>query len=269
MTSRRPVPIPGTTARPGPKEPALKADPTAQLRLLDLQAVDSTLDQLSHRLEHLPEAATLNDLVSRQSDLAAERTRLRTEVDDLAREQRKADADVEQVKTRRSRNQERVDAGQIADPKQLQAMQHEIETLDKRISELEDAELDVLERLETAQQELADVESQLEALGSEVEAATAARDTAAADITRQQDDSRAERAAVVPDIPETLLALYDRLRSQQNGVGAGAIQHKRCSACHLDIGAADLARMAAAPADEVLRCEECNRILVRTPESGL
>jgi predicted nucleic acid-binding Zn-ribbon protein len=251
------------------KEPTLKADPTAQLRLLDLQAVDSRLDQLSHRLEHLPEAAALAEVARRQAELTSAHTRLRTEVDDLAREQRKADADVEQVKSRRARNQERIDAGQIADPRQLQAMQHEIETLDRRISDLEDAELDVLERLETAQTELARVVSELSAIEDEVAKATTARDAAAADITAQQGTSRTEREALVGDVPEPLLTLYDRLRAQREGVGAGAIQHGRCGGCRLDIGAAELARIAAAPSDEVLRCEECNRILLRTPDSGI
>jgi uncharacterized protein len=236
--------------------------------LLDLQAVDANLDLLSHRLEHLPAAIALAELVERQGDLLAQRGRLQTEVDDLSRDQRKADADVEQVKSRRARNKERIDAGQIADPKQLQAMQHEIETLDRRISDLEDVELDVLEQLEAAQNTLAGVVAELAGLEGELAAATAARDVAVEEIAGHQAADFAEREALVAQIPEPLLALYDKLRAQLNGIGVGAIQQKRCGGCRLDIGAADLARMTGAPSDEVLRCEECNRILVRTPESG-
>jgi predicted nucleic acid-binding Zn-ribbon protein len=242
---------------------------SAQLRLLDLQSVDSTLDQLSHRLEHLPEAVALDELTRRQAELTVEQLRLQTEVGDLSREQRKADADVEQVRSRRARNRERVDAGQVADPKQLQAMQHEIETLDRRISDLEDVEIDVMERLEAAQSGLSAVEDQLDGLDGEVSAAAAAREAAAAGIAGQQAASWKEREQLVAQIPEPLLTVYDRLRAQLGGTGVGAIERGRCGGCRLDIGAAELARIAAAPADEVLRCEECNRILVRTAQSGL
>ena len=134
------------STRPAPdrhaEEHTLKADPFAQLKLLDLQAVDAGLDQLAHQLKNLPEhAAPRRALGARGRRVRASWARRETEVSDLEREQRKADADVEQVKTRRSRNQERIDGGHGRDPKQLQAMQHEIVALDKRISDLEDEEL--------------------------------------------------------------------------------------------------------------------------------
>ncbi len=254
---------------PRPKESTLKADPFAQLKLLDLQAVDAGLDLLAHRLKTLPEAIAVAKLAERLEDLADEHGRLRTEIEDLGREQRKADADVEQVKSRRTRNQDRIDAGQVGDPRQLQAMQHEIETLDKRISDLEDVELDVLERLEVAQSRLARLAGEMSALEVQIAETTVVRDEATTEMARQKDASLTEREILVAEIPGPLLALYDKLRAQLGGVGVGAIQHKRCSGCRLDIGAAELARMVAAPSDEVLRCEECNRILVRTHESGL
>ncbi len=91
----------------------------------------------------------------------------------------------------------------------------------------------------------------------------------ARDIADRQTDALAEREKLAADIPANLLAAYDRLRDQLGGVGAAALHHKRCGGCQLEVGAADLARMRAAPRDEVLRCEECNRILVRTSESGM
>src|SRR5699024_3918522 len=96
-----------------------------------------------------------------------------------------------------------------------------------------------------------------------------ARDEAAGEITAQQQHSQSERDQIAADIPADLLALYDRLRAQLGGVGAGELEHKRCGGCQLAVGAGDLARYAAAPPEEVLRCEECNRILVRTDDSGI
>ena len=211
----------------------------------------------------------MNALTERRTDVSARHGRLQTEVIDLSREQRKADADVEQVKTRRTRNRERITAGLISDPKQLQAMQHETETLERRISDLEDAELEVMERLEVAQSELDRLTRELADLDEQVAAQQEHRDEVAAEIAQRQTDALAEREKLAADIPANLLAVYDRLRDQLGGVGVGAIQHRRCGGCQLEIGAADLSRMTAAPPDEVLRCEECNRILVRTPSSGL
>ncbi|MGI8700645.1 MAG: zinc ribbon domain-containing protein [Nocardioidaceae bacterium] len=234
-----------------------------------MQAVDSLLDLLAHRLAHLPAAVAVSELTEQRSDLATRHGRLQTEVEDLGREQRKADADVEQVKSRRTRNRQRIDAGLVGDPKQLSAMQHEVESLDRRISDLEDVEIAVMERVETAQALLAALASQIAALDAQIADRTVERDAATADIDRERSDAEAERRSLAADVPEPLLTLYSKLRSQLGGVGVGAIQHKRCSGCRLDIGAAELARIAAAPSDEVLRCEECNRILVRTHESGL
>jgi uncharacterized protein len=192
-----------------------------------------------------------------------------TEVDDLAREQRKADADVEQVKSRRVRDRERVDGGLVSDPKQLQAIQHEIQTLDRRISDLEDEELAVMERLDEAQQSLERLAADLASVEAEGAEALKARDLATGEISSREHDARAERDVIASSLPGDLLALYERLRAQLGGVGVGALRQGRCGGCQLAVGAADLARMATAPDDEVLRCEECNRILVRTAESGL
>jgi uncharacterized protein len=191
------------------------------------------------------------------------------DVADLEREQRKADADVEQVKGRRQRDEDRIAGGLIADPKQLQAMQHEVETLDRRISDLEDEELAVMERLEEAQSTLAALTAELSTIEADGAAQLEARGVATADINEHQAKATAERGVLAAEIPADLLALYERLRAQLGGVGVGALRQGRCGGCRLDVGAADLARMATAPTDEVLRCEECNRILVRTAESGI
>lgn len=259
----------GARGRPSTEEHTLKADPFAQLKLLDLQVVDSGLDQLGHRLKNLPEHAALTALAERRTDVATRLGKAETEVADLEREQRKADADVEQVRTRRTRNQERIDSGAVSDPKQLQAMQHEILALDKRISDLEDEDLAVMERLEAAQAERDALTAELAEIEKSGNEQLASRDAAAGEIGEKQQAARAEREALAAEIPTDLLALYERLRGQLGGVGVGTLQQKRCGGCQLDVGAADLARIAAAPSDEVLRCEECNRILVRTPESGL
>jgi predicted nucleic acid-binding Zn-ribbon protein len=251
------------------EELPLKADPFAQLKLLDLQHVDASLDQMAHRLRTLPELAALAQLAERSTEVGDRYGRLKTEVEDLGRAQRKADADVEQVRDRRTRNRARIDGGLVSDPKQLQAMQHEIATMDRRIGDLEDSELEVMERLEEATAELNRLGAELASIEAEAGALTRSRDEAVAEISTRRAEALAERELLASDIPADLSALYEKLRKQLGGVGVGALKHGRCGGCQLAVGAADLARMATAPSDEVLRCEECNRILVRTAESGI
>jgi predicted nucleic acid-binding Zn-ribbon protein len=126
-----------------------------------------------------------------------------------------------------------------------------------------------MERLEEAQQSLDALAAELAAVEAEGAQALKARDAATAEISSREQEARAERDAIASELPSDLLSLYERLRAQLGGVGVGQLRQGRCGGCQLAVGAADLARIATAPDDEVLRCEECNRILVRTAESGL
>jgi uncharacterized protein len=247
----------------------LKADPHAQWRLLDVQDLDARIDRLTHRRRTLPELAEISDLRKRRDDAAADVVVAQTEVDDLSREQRKADADVEQVKTRRARDQRRLDQGQVGSPKELQNLQHEIETLERRISDLEDAELDVMERLENAQSQLDQLQASIGEHDEGLRELEKRRDEALAEIDAEVRDAESEREQIVSGLPADLLKLYERLRASHGGVGAAALVQRRCQGCRLELNAADLREIAAAAEDEVLRCEECQRILVRTGESGI
>lgn len=247
----------------------MKADPHAQWRLLDVQELDSRIDRLAHRRRTLPELAEITDLRKQRDEAAADVVVAQTEVDDLGREQRKADADVEQVKSRRARDQRRLDQGQVGSPKELQNLQHEIETLERRISDLEDAELDVMERLETAQAQLDQLQASIGEYDEGLRELEKRRDAATAEIDAEVREAESERGQIVAGLPDDLLKLYERLRGSHGGVGAAALVQRRCQGCQLELNAADLREIAAAPEDEVLRCEECQRILVRTAESGI
>jgi len=192
-----------------------------------------------------------------------------TEDEDAAREQSKAEADVEQVRTRASRDQQRLDSGAVGSAKELESLQHEIGSLARRQTDLEEVVLEIMERREDAQTRLASLTSERESLEGERAEVEKRRDAAVTDIDGVTLDVTTERRAVATEVPQDLLALYERLREQQGGIGAAALRKRRCDGCRLEINTVELARLADADADEVLRCEECRRILVRTPESGL
>ena len=247
----------------------MRADPFAQLKLLDVQALDSRLDTLRHRAANLPETAELRRLSAEIGELRTAEGALRVEVDDLTREQRRADSDVEQVKARRVRDQQRLDGGAVSNPKDLERLQHELASLARRISELEDAELEVMERLETAQAELTDVRARIQDVAAQGRELTRSRDERLTALNAEVEDVTRQRAEAVTAVPAELLAVYERLRAQHDGVGAAHLRGRRCEGCGLQIDSAELANIAGQRSDEVVRCEECGRILVRTGESGL
>lgn len=245
------------------------AEPAVQLRLLDLQALDSRLDQIEHRRRSLPQLATIADLESR---LAALRDRIvagETEVDDLERGLAKAETDVEQVRSRAAKDQELLDSGRVSSARELENLQHEIASLARRQGDLEEAELEVMERLEDARTALGTLTAERDALRTELDRAFAERDEAWSAGDRDREWVTHERTAVLEDIPAELLALYVKLRADHDGVGAAKLHQRRCEGCRMELTPTDIGRIRDAAPDEVLRCEECRRILVRTPESGL
>lgn len=224
---------------------------------------------MHHQLTSIPEAKALAELMRGRADVDDAARDARILVADLTEEQARADADVEQVKTRRERDQGMIDAGSITDPKALQRMLGELESLARRISDLEDVEIDVMQRLEDAQAELEHRTAALEKIDREAAELTEVRNRKAAELERELAEIAAERLTAVTGMPEDLMTLYEKLRTTKGGVGAAPLTRKECQGCRLTLNAADLAVIAAKPADEVVRCEECDRILVRTSESGL
>lgn len=258
-----------TRARPEHEETPLKADPAAQLKLLGVQELDSRADQLRHQRKSLPEIAEIATLEGKRSDVDNLARDARILVDDLTAEQKKVDQDVEAVKTRRTRDRDRMDQGLITNPKDLERMQHELESLERRITSLEDDELEVMEKLEEAQAELTRLEGMAAEAAEQIATLSVARDEKLASIDEQLTELSAKRGPAVDGLPSDLLALYDRLREQKAGVGAAELRARQCGGCRLGIDAAELGRIRGLAEDEVVRCEECQRILVRTAESGL
>jgi predicted nucleic acid-binding Zn-ribbon protein len=247
----------------------VKADPFVQLRLLDLQALDCALDRLTHKRKTLPQIVEIAKLDGLLDTLRGDVVLAETAVGDLQHDLDKAEADIEQVRARKDRDEKHLNSGAVTQPKQLEELQHEVATLTKRQSDLEDAELEVMERMEEAQARLAEL------VASRTEHETARglmvdeREAAFLEIDAEAESTTKERAAVAAEIPADLLALYEKVRASEGGIGAAAIARGRCEGCHLDLMNNEKAEFRAAPTDEVLRHDSCRRIVVRTAESGL
>ncbi|MBF5031121.1 MULTISPECIES: C4-type zinc ribbon domain-containing protein [unclassified Micromonospora] len=245
----------------------MKADPKVQRRLLDLQAIDTALAQLAHRRRTLPERAELEALARELSALEDERVRAQVAVDDLDRDIARIEKDVDQVRARKSKDEARLASGS-GPARELEAIQHELVSLNRRQSDLEDAELELMEQRETAQGVLDGIESRLAEARERRAATEQRRDDTLAEIAKEEEFKRTSRQPLAGDLPADLIGLYDRIR-EDTGMGAALLTGGRCGGCRLEMSGADLARIRKADPDDVVRCEECRRIMVRTNESGL
>ena len=246
----------------------MNAAPADQLRLLDIQALDSKLDQLAHRRRTLPQLAALSAADTRIGQVRDVLVASTTQESDLARELKKAEADVDAVRTRAARDRKMLESGS-GSAKDMSHLQSELGSLARRQSDLEDIVLDVMERVETAVNRTADLNRQRTAadLDREKQAGELAAEQSAIDkdiafATRQ-------RALLAGQQPADLMALYEKIRSQYNGIGAAAIKQRRCEGCRLELDIAEVNEVKAAAPDAIYRHDSCRRILVRTSESGL
>jgi len=248
--------------------PFVKASPEAQLRLLELADLDAELGRLDHRRRTLPENAELDQLTERAAKVRDAITIADTDLADLDRDLSRAEKDVDQVRVRIERDNQRLTAGQVSNARELESLQSEVVSLRKRQGDLEEVVLELMERRETSQTLRDGSAAEAETVGADMAALTARRDAALAEINEQAEKATAARATVVPDVPADLLALYDKIRAS-SGRGAAALRRGQCGGCREMLSTVELNEIRAAAPDEVVRHEECRRILVRTPESGL
>lgn len=245
-----------------------KAAVADQLKLLELQALDTKLAQLAHRARTVAANPEIADAESRSSASGRELVEIDTAIDDTRRELTRAENDVEVVAARIDRDQKRLDSGS-GTSKDLTALQSELSSLSKRRSDLEDVELEVMERMEALNVRRAEHQEAAETLTGTLNTLSEKRDAELAGIRAEEETVRKEREQMAAGIDSALVASYDKIRANHNGVGAGALHQKRCEACRMELNPRDLADIAKRAEDDVVRCEECGRILVRTPESGL
>jgi uncharacterized protein len=247
----------------------VKASPEAQLRLLELADLDTELGRLDHRRRALPELAELSQLEERAVKVRDAMTIADTNLADLDRELARAEKDVDQVRIRITKDNERLHAGQVSNARELESLQSEVTSLKRRQDDLEEVVLELMERREAAQALRDGAAAEADKVTADTAAVTGRRDAALAEIGEQAAKASAARAAAAADVPADLLALYDKIRASSAGLGAAPLRRGQCGGCRVMLSTVDLNAIRAAAPDEVVRCEECRRILVRTPDSGL
>jgi uncharacterized protein len=239
----------------------MKAEEGQQRSVLQLAAIDAELSRLDHRAKHLEEQGALDAILASHREAEDALAALDIALDDLEGQVAKFESEIDSVRKREDRDRALLDGGTV-DVKHVGEIQHELETLQRRQGSLEDSLLEVMERRESLQNDQAEQRGNVEELKNQVGSATTARDEALVLIDEARHQAVARREAVSASLNPDLLALYERQRAN-GGPGAGQLQGRRCGACRIEIDRGELARISAAPEDEVLRCPECSAILVR------
>lgn len=240
----------------------MKADKAQQRSLLELAEIDAELSRLAHRAAHLPEQQSYERISADQRAAADRAAVLGISLEDLDAQIAKLESEVDAVRKREDRDRGLLDSGSVTNSKQLEELQHELGTLERRQASLEDTLLEVMERREQLAGDQAREQAAVDSLAQERNAAEQARDAALAEVEQARAERGVRREEVAAGLDGELLDLYERQR-ETAGVGAGRLLGHRCGACRIELDRGELARISAAPEDDVLRCPECRAILLR------
>ncbi len=243
-----------------------KAPASEQLRLLDLQALDGKLTQLSRRAAATAKNAEIDALVEKLAAADSSLVSLNTEIADTERELKRAEADVETVESRIERDQKRLDSGS-GTPKDLTALQHELVSLNKRRSDLEDVELEVMERLETLRTRHTEHQQANDQLREELSGLERTRDDELAGIENERGTVSADRKELAGSFEPALLAVYEKTLAHR-GIGAARLFHGKSEGSGMQLSAGDLADIRKAAADDIVFCPDSGCILIRSEEWG-
>ncbi|MDQ1179786.1 putative nucleic acid-binding Zn-ribbon protein [Rhodococcus sp. SORGH_AS303] len=245
----------------------VNVDPKIQLSLLDLAAMDTELAQLAHRRRTLPEQVELDALERERIDRKDAAVGVQISLDDLDRDIRKLEGEVDAVRRREEKDRAALASG-AAPAKQLSELQHELGSLERRRGILEDELLEVMEQREASQSDYEHAGANLTQVEDTIVDATRRRDDALADVENAERTRSAQREELAAQLPAEVSAMYEKQR-ERSGIGAALLRGRRCGACRIELDRGEIARIAGTAPDVVVRCSECNAILVRTNESGL
>ena len=240
----------------------MKASPEHQNLLIELQLIDTAISHLKIKLANLPEREQITAIHTRLENTAVELAVVETELADVAIDLRRVEVDVEQVADRIKKDESRLSSG-AGSPKELEQLQHELGTLAKRKSELEDGELEVMLKHDAVKARVDELQNDQVGLKQLELELNIRLENATTEIQSEINIQQAERGQLAPKIEATLVELYEKVRTSNDGVGAALLVGNKCEGCHLSINAIEIERIKSLPADEIIRCEECRRILVR------
>jgi len=245
----------------------VKVDPAVQRRLLELADVDAELARVDHRRRTLPELAEIAEAEKAAQAKKDAKVANETTLGDLDREVKRQEKEIDAVRAREDRDRALLAGGTVSS-KQMTDLEHELNTLQRRQTTLEDELLELMERREAVELDGQHAAVELAKADEALQDAANRRDQALADLETVSVRRIADREKLVPGFPQPLLDLYERVRKNR-GIGASLLRQRRCGACRIELDRTSISRISNTAPDEVVTCDECGAIMVRTPESGL
>jgi predicted nucleic acid-binding Zn-ribbon protein len=237
---------------------------TSLEQLLVVQEHDSALDQLRHRRANLPERKVLAAAESVVAELAGPSAEVRGRRDDVARDVRRLEDEASAVAAKVGEVEQAMYSGTITSPKELQAMQADVDQLRRHQRTLEDRELELMERQEEIDGELDGLQGRISDAEAEITRSRALLAEQEGEIDEEAAGEQAERDTAAAGIPSALLSLYEQCRTRTRGIGVARLVGNTCQGCRLTIPATEVARIRKAGADDVAHCDNCGAILVAT-----
>ena len=231
--------------------------------LLTLQEIDTHVDQLRHRLGSLPEQARLDEIDGRLAELGRRAEDAHGRRDEVRREQKRHEDEVATVEEKIAHVSHQLYDSGITSPKEAEALGADLASLQRRQRDLEDLVIEQMELAEPIDAELAEIDAARAVADGERADAAAALDVVAGSVTTELADFVSRRGPAAEDLPPAVLTTYEGLRRRLGGIGAARLSGNRCEGCHLAIPSAELEEVRRAPADALVYCPECSRILVR------
>jgi uncharacterized protein len=231
-------------------------------QLLVIQEHDLALDRLRHRRETLPERAELAAVQGELAALAAQVAELTTERDAVRSNEKRLDDEAEALGARAAQVDQRLYSGTVTSPRELQAMQADVEMLQRHRRELEDRELEVMEVREGLDEQITIREDDRKRYEDEAARLQGAIAASEAEIDADAATESAARAEAAAGVPEALLRDYEKRRAQNRGAGAARLMSTTCQACHLTIPSTEAERIRRSAGETVAYCDNCGAILV-------
>lgn len=232
-------------------------------QLLVVQGHDLKVTQLRTRRSSLPERAELLEVDEARAALDERMAGVDAQRHRIERDQTRLDDEVASLRAKAEQADKALYGGGVTNAAELQALQEQVASLQRRIGELEDQELELMVARDPLDEEASAIAAEQAVLADRAEAIATRITVAEAEIDAelaQEASARTEAAAAVAD---DLLAEYEALRSQLGGVGVARLEHGTCQGCHMKLSAVELDRIKGLPADARVHCEDCGRILVR------
>ena len=257
---RFPFPSSLNPERPGSCQDEVMPDFDA---LLTLQGHDTTLAQLHHRRSHLPQHTESDEVCAKVQSVNTGIASSRATHQQLAAKMAEIEHHVHELDAKIESLNGQMFGDSARSPRELQAIEADIESVRRHRSTLEDQELELIETFEphdiaikAADRELESLRVRLDELGAEIAAAQSQIDIDAA-------VQLAQRSSLAASIDASTVDLYEKIRTNNRGIGAARLEHGTCMSCRLKIAAVELDRIRHLPLDALVRCDECGAILVR------